>query len=193
MRASVLLLILMGTLGCQHKVMQSLPPSEHIQLSLAYVSGGPGPTGTILQLYNDHTIYVAYPSGRAAALNLADEEYKAIMGIIQSQVFLASLEKQKASVHRFGCCDAEEIGISSEVPPNPKGILHAISFPISEPMPAPVSALITVINETLQKHSQRPFIGKWSTATANQAFQRTRTASALHVESYRLHLSARVR
>jgi hypothetical protein len=159
LRLVITFLVLILAQSCAtHKVGGS-PSLDRFAFNIFYVSGGPGPEIRSACFFNDGTV-ILKAKNKEHLLILTSKEKEQIWEIAFSDTLRNEITTQKARGPAFGCCDAEELGISFEAPPNHNAILHAVSF-YPAMFPKEFSRLIGLITEILRKKGYEPFIQKW--------------------------------
>lgn len=126
--------------------------------TLTWLSGGPTPHSRQVVFLRPGEIRLYRSSPQPRLMVLSEGERRTIVSIVESSAFRKMLDAQGRSGPRFACCDAEEIGFSFEVPPTSSSILHAVSFHLDAPLPAPLDELLRAVNRILEQQTGRPFL-----------------------------------
>jgi len=140
--------------------------ADDVLFTLVYLSGGPAPIARQVTFMQDGSIYYIQSGRPSKHYILSSARIARINSIIESHDFRSALERQKVTGPAFACCDAEELGISFERPPNKHSIRNAVSFHLDALLPRSVSDLLVVVNDSLLHEYGEPFLEQWKTGDA---------------------------
>ena len=160
MRTALLALLLL-LFGCQHQPIRNSMPTDAVELTVLWLSGGPAPLARQVSLLRSNILIGNTRSTHLYHIHLSTMQAKNIRSIVNSEDFKRALNQQKEKGDGAWCCDREMISLSLEQPPTVHSIKNPTSFARDSFLPTAVSDLLDQLNSIISDNGFRPLFEEW--------------------------------